>query len=264
MNQNQRAFWIDSHCHIDKLGPNPKQVVEDAKKAGLLHALSIGTEPSDWGKVLQLAQSHAPFVYGALGMHPHTANLWNEESESFLRQNLISKNIVALGEIGLDNYYKNSDPKAQEEVFEKQLSLACALSLPVQIHSREAEKQTLFILNKFKGRVKGLIHCFSGSWDFAKGALDLSFNISFSGILTFKNAGPLREICQKIPLDRIHIETDAPFLSPEPLRGKENRPAHLPFTAKVLARLHSTDEERLSERLKQNAYNLFSKIQKTC
>ena len=132
--------------------------------------------------------------------------------------------------------------------------------MPVEIHIREAEEDTAFFLKRYQGRVKGLLHCFTSSYGLAKKALDCGFNISFSGILTFKNSENLRETCKKIPLDRLHIETDAPFLSPEPYRGKENHPARVALLAKCVAELHNVNLKDLSIQLKKNTWNLFPKI----
>ena len=259
---SSQLMWIDSHAHIDKLTPHVPELLESAKKAGVFRILTIGTELSDWRSVVSLCEKYSPELYGALGMHPHTSKDFDEQCEDFLKQHLILKRIVAVGEIGLDYYYENSDKKIQKEVFEKQLSLAYDLKMPVEIHTREAEEDTTFFLKQFKGRLKGLIHCFTGSYHLAKQALDYGFNISFSGILTFKNAEDLRQICKKIPLDRLHIETDSPFLSPEPYRGKENQPAHVSLLAEQVAKLHGVDCQTLSDQLKKNTWELFPKIKK--
>ena len=256
------ALWIDSHAHIDKLTLSVSEILEAAQKAGVFRILTIGTELQDWNEVVRLSDQHSPQVYGALGMHPHTAKDFDKDCEEFLKKHLIFKRIVALGEIGLDYHYEHSERQIQQEVFEKQLSLACDLKMPVEIHTREAEKDTAFFLQQFSGQVRGLLHCFTSSYSLAKKALDCGFNISFSGILTFKNSEELRETCKKIPLDRLHIETDAPFLSPEPYRGKENQPAHVSVLAELVARLQDVDLQKLSRQLKENTWNLFPKIKK--
>ena len=257
-----KNMWIDSHAHIDKLNKSPREVLEKARQAGVFRVLTIGTEWEDWKKVVSFSEEYAPQVYGALGMHPHTAKDFDKKCETFLRQHLSLKRIVAVGEIGLDYFYKNSDIQKQKEVFERQMSLACSFDLPVEIHTREAEKDTVFFLKKFKTQTRGLLHCFTGSYDLAKRALDCGFNISFSGILTFKKADSLREICKKIPLDRLHIETDSPFLSPEPYRGKENQPAFVSILAQLVADLHKVDLQKLSDQLKKNTWDLFPKMKK--
>jgi len=253
-------MWIDTHCHIDKLQASPQETLDSAKKAGLFSMISIGTEPEDWQKVLSLSEKHSPFIYGALGMHPHTAEDFDESCEAFLLKHLQAKGIIALGEIGLDYYYNNSSQKKQKEVFDKQLDLAKSLKLPVEIHTRSAEDDSLFFLKKYQSQVRGLLHCFTGSYKLAKKALDYGFNISFSGILTFKKAESLRETCKKLPLDRIHIETDSPFLAPVPHRGKENQPAYVSLVAECVAKIHQVDLQALSHQLKENTYKLFPKM----
>ena len=249
--------WIDSHAHIDKLKPGVSEILESAEKAGVFLILTIGTGREDWDSVVSLCEKQDQ-ICGALGVHPHTAKNFNQDCEKFLKKNLTLDKIVALGEIGLDYYYRNSDPQIQKEVFEKQLSIAESFQMPVQIHTREAEKDTAFFLKKFKGKVRGLIHCFTSSYHLAKQALDCGFNISFSGILTFKNAQGLRETCKKIPLDRLHIETDSPFLSPEPYRGRENEPAQVPLVAQQVAQLHSVDGQTLSDQFKTKYLGFIS------
>ncbi len=253
-------LWIDSHAHIDKLSSSVLDTLKSAKERGVFRILTIGTELKDWEAVVQICQEHSPEIYGALGMHPHTAQDFNDTSEEFLKKHLSLKRIVAVGEIGLDYYYERSGRMIQKEVFEKQLALAYDLKMPVEIHTREAEEDTIFFLKKFNGQVRGLIHCFTGSYDLAKQALDCGFNISFSGILTFKNSEKLRETCKKIPLDRLHIETDSPFLSPEPHRGRENQPARASLVAKCVAQLFGVDLKTLSDQLKTNTWDLFPKI----
>ena len=255
-------MWIDVHAHIDKLKKSPLEILDDCQEAGVFRVLTIGTELKDWSTVVFLSEKHAPQVYGTLGMHPHTAKDFNEDCEAFLKKHLKLKRIVAVGEIGLDYFYKNSDIQKQKEIFEKQLSLASDFDMPVEIHTREAEEDTAFFLNQFKGQTRGLLHCFTGSYNLAKKALNCGFNISFSGILTFKNAESLRETCKKIPLDRLHIETDSPFLAPDPYRGKENQPAYVSLVAQLVADLHKVDLQTLSKQLKENALNMFPKIKK--
>ena len=255
-------MWIDTHCHIDKLKPSPKEILDSAKKAAVFCMLTIGTEPEDWSQVLALSEKHSPFIYGTLGMHPHTAQKLDESHYNFLKEKLFSKGIVGVGEIGLDYFYENSPREIQKEVFDKQLDLAKQLKLPVEIHTREAEEDTSFFLKKYQSQVRGLLHCFTGSYHLAKKALDCGFNISFSGILTFKKSEDLRETCKKIPLDRIHIETDAPFLSPVPHRGKENEPSYVALVAEMVAKIHQVDLQSLSDQLKKNTYELFPKIKK--
>ena len=163
-----------------------------------------------------------------------------------------------MGEIGLDYHYEHSDRHIQKQVFEKQLNLAYDFEMPVEIHTRDAEEDTIFFLNKFYGKVRGLLHCFTSSYNLAKKALDYGFNISFSGILTFKNTQYLKDICKKVPLNRIHIETDAPFLSPVPYRGKENQPAYVSAVAALVAELHTVDLQNSVPSIKTKHFGAVS------
>ena len=254
-------MWIDTHAHLDKLKLETSDVIQQAKSASVRRIITIGTEREDWEKVIQLAEKW-PEVYGALGMHPHTAQSFNKDCEVFLEKHLHNKRIVAVGEIGLDYYYKHSEPDIQKDVFRRQLSLAEQFQLPVEIHTREAEEDTIEVLNLFKGKVRGVLHCFTGSYEMAKKALDRGFNISFSGILTFKNSENLREVCKKIPLNRMHIETDSPFLAPQPYRGKENQPSWVVCVAETVSQIHNIEKEMLSEQLIKNTLEVFTRIKK--
>jgi TatD DNase family protein len=195
-----------------------------------------------------------------LGVHPHDANVYTPEGEDFMRQHFGDKEVVAVGEIGLDYYYDNSDRKTQKEIFEKQLALSIEYNLPVEIHTRDAEADTADILNSFGGKVRGLLHCFTGTQWLADRALDLGLNISISGVVTFKNAEDLRSIVKSVPLDRLHVETDAPFLSPVPMRGKKNIPSYVVHTAKCVAELKNVSMEKLSQYTNTNARKMFPKL----
>ena len=252
-------MWIDTHAHLDKLKPEPEAILKEAKLSFVDTVFTIGTCLTDWPKVLQLANTF-PNVYGTLGMHPHDAKDFNEECKNFLKSHLSDKNIVAVGEIGLDYYYSHSSKEVQKEVFYQQLCLAEEFQLPVEIHTREAEEDTLYFLKEFRGRLKGLLHCFTSSYEMAKKALDFGFNISFSGILTFKKSKDLQALCKKIPLNRIHIETDSPYLAPVPHRGKENQPAWVSLVAHKVSEIHNIELDKLSRQLRQNTLNLFPKV----
>ena len=251
--------WTDVHTHLNMLDDSPEKIIKEACTQRVNHLITIGTEPKDWPLVIQFSKAFKS-VRGTLGMHPHSADQYNNDVERVLSKSLDEKGIVACGEIGLDYYYEYSDRKKQKEVFLKQMQLAYEKKIPVEIHTRSAEEDTISVLSEFKGRVKGLLHCFTGSWNLAKEALDRGFNISFSGILTFRKADDLREVCQKIPLDRLHLETDAPYLAPVPKRGKQNKPAWLVYTAQTVADLHNISLEELSIKTENNRDFLFGKI----
>ena len=247
-------MWIDVHTHLHML-KDPDQAVKTASESGVRKLMTIGTSAEDWNQVLADIKKFS--VFGALGQHPHSAKDYSDSVEEELKQSLKNENIKALGEIGLDYHYEHSDRLIQQEVFGRQMAIAQELKLPVEIHTRSAEEDTLKILKEYP-KVRGLLHCFTGTYDMAKKALDRGYNISFSGIITFKKAEELRAVCEKVPLDRLHIETDAPYLAPVPYRGKENHPAWLLHTAEIAAGLHKVSIEKLKEQTWKNACELFS------
>ncbi len=250
-------MWTDVHTHLNMLDIPAELAVEEAQQAGVTQIITIGTEPDDWPLVMGFSKKFAQ-VKGALGLHPHSAKLYSDEIEKQLKKVLDEKNIIACGEIGLDYHYEYSEREKQKEAFYRQMVLAKEKKLPVEIHTRSAEEDTVAILKQFSGSVRGLLHCFSGTWNLARAALDLGFNISFSGIITFKKAEELREVCQKVPLDRLHLETDAPYLAPVPHRGKQNKPAWVVHTAQVVANLHKVSLEDLSQKTQSNYNDLFN------
>jgi TatD DNase family protein len=258
LNQNK---WIDMHCHLDRLDGGAEHALQIARENGIEKIITIGTEPDDLQIVLDLAKKYAPDVFCTIGVHPHEGVKYTDEIGQFLLKNAPCPEVVAIGEIGLDYYYDQSPRAEQIDAFEKQLEIAAQLQLPVEIHTRDAEEDTIRILKNMQGRVAGLIHCFTGTDWLARQALDLGFNISISGVVTFKSAESLRTIVRDIvPLDRLHIETDAPFLAPVPLRGRTNTSAYLVHTAKVVADLKNISEEKLAEITKQNAKKIFKKL----
>lgn len=251
---------IDIHAHIEMLDGSPEEVLAQAKAVGVNKIVTIGTEPADHSIVLSIAQKLYPDVYCTLGIHPHHGAVWTEEAGKFITDHLNDKEVIAVGEIGLDYYYTQSPVEEQKHAFRRQLQIAEQFQMPVEIHTRDAEADTVEILKEFKGRVGGLIHCFTGSSWLAKECLDLGYNISFSGVVTFKNADSLRETVKMVPLDRLHVETDSPFLTPVPLRGKKNTPAYVVHTAQVVADLKGISVQQLEEQTNANARQLFPKI----
>ena len=252
--------WIDVHAHFEMLELDPEEVLALCKSHNVGQVVNIGTNPDDNPRVLALAQKFYPQVFCTLGMHPHDAKLYDENFESFLMKNLESKEVVAVGEIGLDYYYLNSDIDTQKKVFRRQLEISIEKNLPVEIHTRDAEAETIEILNDFKGEVKGLIHCFTGTNYLRDEALNLGLNISISGIVTFKKADDLRNTVKGIPLDRLHIETDSPFLTPMPYWGKKNNPSYVVHVAQKVADIHGVELEELAQVTQNNARKLFKKL----
>lgn len=258
-------MFVDSHAHID--GPefdvDREEIIQRAHAAGVSAILNVGTGDPHSGafeRAVELGKSQ-PTVYTAIGMHPHDARLYNDEAEAKTRSLIQSgERMVAWGEIGLDFHYDNSPRDVQVAVFKRQLRAARDLNLPVIIHTREAEAETIDILKTdYDGADRrGIFHCFSGSGDLAQRAIDLGFMISFSGIVTFKKAEELRNIAREVPLDRLLIETDCPYLTPVPHRGKRNEPAYVVEVARCLAGLNGLKIEELGHITTENFMRFFS------
>lgn len=252
--------WIDVHTHLNMLEVSPEQALADCQAAGVDQVITIGTEPKDHPIVLKLAEKYYPRVYCTLGVHPHEAQLFTPEVDQFLMANADRKEVVAIGEIGLDYYYDNAPREIQKAAFRRQLEIAVDKNLPVEIHTRDAEQDTADILAEFGGKVRGILHCFTGTQWLADQALKLGLDISISGVATFKKADELREVVRHVPLDRLHVETDAPFLAPMPHRGKKNVPAFVIHTAEVVAQIKGVTLDQLQAATRQNAQRTFPKL----
>lgn len=254
---------VDSHCHLEfpDFAADQDGVFGRARAAGIGHFLTICTRVRRFDEILRVAQANDD-VSCSLGTHPHSA----EEEQDVTSAELVALakqhgKVVAIGETGLDFFYDNSPRDLQEEAFRRHIRAALELDLPVIVHTRDADADTIRVLRE-EGQAKGLrgvIHCFSSSPQLAVDALDLGFYISFSGILTFKKAEELRETARNVPADRMLVETDAPFLAPIPKRGQRNEPSFVVHTAKVLGELHGLDAQALADRTTENFFTLFSK-----
>lgn len=253
---------MDSHAHLTmaKFEEDRSEVLARAHGAGVQTILNVGTDPAEWGPAVALTRTEGPVgIYAAVGLHPHDASAWSGELAESLRRFCAEPRVVALGEIGFDFHYLNSTKEEQEEAFRRQLRLAQEVSLPVVVHSREAEEETLKILQEESASdTGGVIHCFSGSREMAMRALKLGFFISFSGSLTFKNSGKLREIARDIPVEKMLIETDCPYLAPQPVRGKRNEPAYVRYVAETLSEIKGLSAEDIARITRHNALQLFS------
>lgn len=256
-------MFIDSHAHIDgtEFDADRDEVIERARAAGVTTILNVGTGDPHSGafeRAVELGQKHQN-LYTAIGTHPHDARLYDDRAEEKIKALTKSEGVIAWGEIGLDFHYDNSPRDVQLQVFKRQLHAARECDLPVVIHTREAEPETIEILKTDYADAKrrGVFHCFSGSPDLARSALDLGFMISFSGIVTFKKADELRAVAKEVPLDRLLIETDCPYLSPIPYRGKRNEPAYVVEVARCLAGIHSVDIEDIARITTENFHTLF-------
>jgi len=258
-------MFVDSHAHIDgpEFDADREEVIHRAQAAGVSAILNVGTGDPHSGafeRAIELGKSHQS-IYTAIGTHPHDARLYDAATEEKTSSLIASgERVVAWGEIGLDFHYDNSPRDVQVDVFKRQLRAARDLGLPVIIHTREAETETIDILESdYDGAERrGVFHCFSGSEALAKRALEIGFMISFSGIVTFKKADELRNIAREVPLDRLLIETDCPYLTPVPHRGKRNEPAYVVEVARCLAGLHKLEIEELAHVTTENFMRFFS------
>jgi TatD DNase family protein len=241
-------MFVDSHAHIDgeAFDADRDAVVARAREAGVVAILNVGTgDPhgDDLERAVRIAEQYEG-VYAAVGVHPHDARLFDERAAERVYELARARGrVIAWGEIGLDYHYDNSPREVQREVFAQQLRLARELSLPVIIHTREADDDTVATLKAEwgGGHLGGIMHCFSGGYEMAASVLELGFMISFAGNATFKNAGALRDVARRIPLERLLVETDCPFLTPIPFRGRRNEPARVVETARCLAELHGIE-----------------------
>ena len=250
---------IDTHTHLDdaRYNEDREAVITRAREAGVGAFLTIGCDLATSEAAVALAERY-PFVYASIGVHPHEVKHVQDNWYDSFRRLAGNKKVVAYGEIGLDYHYNHSLPKEQRDRFHEQIQVARELKLPVIIHTREAEENTVTILQEEQAsEVGGVFHCFSGDNRLAKKALDLGFYLSFSGILTFQNAAPLREIAKNTPLDRVLIETDCPYLTPVPYRGKRNEPAYVSRVAEQLASLYDKSSDEIAELTSENARRLF-------
>jgi TatD DNase family protein len=247
-------MFVDTHAHLQwaSFDNDRKNVLERAKEKRVTRIVNIGFDIDGSLKGITLAENHKG-LYATVGIHPHNANKLNEKTVDKLRELATSPKVVAIGEIGLD-FYRNLSPKeVQKQAFETQLALAQELKLPVVIHDREAHDEILQTLSRFKGKIKGVMHCFSGSKEMAQECIDLGFRISFAGNVTYPKAHGLREIAEWIDLKNVLLETDCPWLSPQDMRGKRNEPSFLPMTAQEIANLKYTSVDNLAETTTRNA-----------
>ncbi len=245
---------VDAHCHLtgSYAQGDAEGALARARSAGVGGFVAVGTDVEDSRAVLALAHRH-PEVRASLGVHPHEAKTWDPASEAELTRLASDPAVLFVGETGLDFHYDLSPREVQEAAFRAQIRLAKALGKPLMIHTRSAPEDTLRVLREEEaGAVGGIIHCFSEDLVFAKGAVDLGFHLSFSGILTFKKADAIREAAAWAPEDRLLVETDAPFLAPAPHRGKPNEPAFVTLTAQVLADLRGIPLAQLADRTTRN------------
>ena len=253
---------VDSHCHLDYLptGAARAEAIARARRAGVGAMLTIGTKISEFPAVRAIAEEN-PEVWCSVGIHPHEAAAEPDTSAEQLASLAGHPRVVGIGETGLDFYYEHSPRDRQVEVFRAHAAAARATGLPLIVHTRDADPETaaLLVTEAAKGPLTGVIHCFSTGRELAEKAVEIGFYISLSGIVTFKNAEPLRAIARDLPLDRVLVETDAPYLAPVPMRGKQNEPAFIVHTAAEVAKLKGISVKELSDITTANFYRLFRK-----
>ena len=253
---------IDSHCHLNYPGLAERQdeVLDNARARGVEGFLNISTRQGEWGEVLGAAERNAD-VWASIGVHPHEADAHPDLGSAALVEAAEHPRVIAIGECGLDYYYDKSDRGAQRERFEAHIEAARQSSLPLVVHTREAEEDTAEILGEAvrQGGVTGVLHCFTGTYGLACKALDFGFLISLSGIVTFKNAQDIQRTARRLPLESLLVETDAPFLAPVPNRGKTCEPAFVADTAAFVAELRGEEPEELGEATTANFFRLFGR-----
>ncbi len=251
---------IDSHCHLDMDAYKGQLdgILQSAAAAGVNRVITIGIDLASSRKAVEIADKY-PGVFATVGIHPHSAEEANEEGYTELSALAANPKVVGYGEIGLDYAKQYAPVDVQQKQFARQLKLAKKLQLPVIIHDREAHEDTLKIITEnMPYPAGGVLHCFSGDLFFAKEILDLGFYISIPGIVTFKNANDIQEVAQAVPMDRILLETDGPFLTPDPWRGKTNRPDYLLYTAGKTAELRNITVDEVARQTTLNAVKFFN------
>lgn len=254
--------WTDAHTHLDsgELFAAREEVLARAVQAGVVRLLLVNSEASreSFSQTVQAAETVSPVKrLLSFGIHPHHASMYNQELEAMVLEFLSLPGVIALGEIGLDFYYDYSPREQQISALRRQLKLALERTLPVVIHCRDAYGPLAEILKSEAGQWNGMIHCFTGTPEEAETLLALGFHISFSGIVTFKNAEGLRRAAKAVPADRILVETDAPYLAPAPYRGKTNEPAYAAITGRFVAELRAASQEEFSRQVNENFDRLF-------
>lgn len=250
---------IETHCHLDYLDTEAlEETLARSADVGVERIITIAVSPDNLQTVVDLSSTH-PNVWGTQGIHPHEAATFNDEVLGEVARNAKAERILAIGEIGLDYHYDHAPRAEQHAAFESQLQLACDLALPVVIHTREADDDTRAILANFSGKLSrgGVIHSFTSSLSLAEFCLGEGFALGFNGITTFNRADNVREVVAATPLDQLLLETDAPYLTPVPYRGKPNAPFYLPFIAEQVAAVKATPVETLLQHAYNNSDRLF-------
>ena len=250
---------FDSHCHLEdeRFAEDRAEVMARMEDAGVRRCILAGSDMETSEQIVKMASEY-PDVYGVVGIHPHDAKTWTDDCAPRIAEWVRQERIVGVGEIGLDYYYDHSPRDVQKEVFEKQLLLARELNVPAVFHVRDAHGDVLDILRKNRAQLPaGVVHCYSGSVESSREYLDMGFYISFAGPITFKNANKLLDVAKYVPLDRILVETDSPYLAPVPMRGRRNEPAYVQYVAQCIAQLRGISDEEMAQAAFNNTCRLF-------
>ncbi|GGY71862.1 TatD family hydrolase [Marinobacter zhanjiangensis] len=250
---------IETHCHLDYLKDRPlEETLEKTRDVNIERVITIAVSPENLATVRDLS-GRQPWLYGTQGVHPHEAESYSDACEEIIRKHGNDDKIVAIGEIGLDYFYDNADREVQKQVFRRQLQIAADLDQPVVIHSREADEDTVNILSEFEATLnrRGVIHSFTSGPGLARYALDQGWCLGFNGITTFNKAENVRDIVRMAPIEQILLETDSPFLTPAPYRGRENAPFYLPFVAEKIAEVKELELADVLSETYQNSLRTF-------
>lgn len=249
---------IDTHSHINMIkGLSLDEIIKNAFDNGIDKIIVPSAYPADMENIMDLVNKYDN-VYGMLGIHPSEVKSWDDSFIEKIKNYAKNSKIAAIGEIGLDYYWDKSFNDLQKEVFIKQIKLANELNLPIDIHDREAHKDTYDIIQEHNNGSKVIMHCFSGSVEFARECVKAGFYLGIGGVVTFKNAVKMKEVAKDIPLERILLETDAPYLTPVPFRGKENQPAYVKYVAEEIASLRGISVEEVAQITTENAKTVFN------
>ena len=249
---------IDTHTHINMIeGITVEDILKNAKENGVDKIIVPSANPKDFEGIMKLINKYDN-VYGMLGVHPSDAKDWDDKLIDEIKNLAQNKKIVAIGEVGLDYYWDKSFNDLQKEIFIKQIKLANELNLPIDVHDRDAHKDTFDILKEYNNGSKVVMHCFSGSVEFAKECIKEGWYLGIGGVVTFKNAVKMKEVVQAVALEHILLETDAPYLTPVPYRGQENQPAYVKFVAEEIAKLKGIAFEEVNNITTKNAESVFS------
>lgn len=248
---------FDTHAHLldERFDEDREELIGRLPLEGVEYVVEASSDLADSVRAAALAKEHR-MIYSAVGVHPHSAGEWDQKIAVALRSLAKEEKVVAIGEIGLDYHYDFSPRETQKKAFEQQVELALEVNLPIVVHSREATADTLEILRKFP-QVRGELHCFSGSAETARELVKMGFYIAFGGALTFKNARKTLEAAQAVPMERLLIETDCPYMTPVPFRGKRNEPAYVRYVAQRLAEVKNVDEAEIARVTMKNAKRFF-------